>query len=70
MAEKSRALEFEAETLAQGGAGQAIDRTRRIFAIQNESVGEQALDGAGIDIDLIRDFAPGPKAAPIADQQV
>ena len=70
MAQETRAFELEAEALAQGSSGQTVDRTRRILAIQNESIGEQPLDGARIDIGLIRDIAPGPKAAPIPHQQM
>jgi hypothetical protein len=37
MGQEIGALELKAETLAQSGAGQAIDRAGGIFAIQDET---------------------------------
>ena len=37
----------------KGGAGKTVNRTRGILAIQDEGIGQQALDRARIDIGLI-----------------
>ena len=47
-------LSSKPKALAQSGAGKAINRAGGIFAIQDEDIGQQALDGARIDIALNR----------------
>ena len=52
------------------GAGETVNGTARILVVENEGVGEKALDGARIDIGLIRDLTPLAQPAPISDQQM
>ena len=70
MCQETGALEFKTETLAQRGAGKPVDRACGIFAVQDEDIGEQPLDGARIDLALIRNGAAVAQTAPIAHQQM
>src|SRR5665213_924954 len=70
MGEKAGAFHLEAETLAQSRAAQARDRAGGSRASQNERIGQQALDGARIDVGLIRDLAATSDPAPIAHQKM
>src|ERR1700679_1707593 len=70
MGEKAGAFHLETETLAQSRAAQAIDRAGGILAIQDEGIGKQALDGARINVGLIRHLAATPDPAPISHQKM
>ena len=70
MGQETGALEFKTEPFAQRGAGKTVKRAGRILAIQNEGVGQQPLDGAGIDVGLVRYIAAFAQPAPISDQQM
>src|SRR3954470_8576393 len=70
MGQEAGALELKTEALAQRGAGKAVKGTSRVLVVENEGVGEQALDGAGIDISLVRHLAALAQTAPVTHQQV
>ena len=62
--------QFKTETFAQRGAGKTVKRAGRILAIQDECIGQQALDGARINVGLVRDLAAFAQPAPISNQQM
>ncbi len=68
MGQEAGAFQFETETFAQSGAGKTVKRTRRILAIQDERIREQALDGARIDIGLVGDITTFAQPAPVPNQ--
>src|SRR6185312_6185415 len=70
MAQKTGALEFEAEALAERGAGETVNGTARILVIENEGIGEKPLDRARIDVGLVRHVTTLAQPAPITDQQM
>ena len=70
MGQKPGALQFKTEAFAQRGAGKTVNGTRGIFAIQYECIGQKTLDGARIDIGLVRYIAAIAQPAPIANQQM
>ena len=57
------------EALAKRGAGETVNRTRAVRAVQNECVGQEALDRTRVDIRLVGNLAPLAQTAPISNQQ-
>ena len=70
MGQKAGALQFKTEPFAQRRAGKTVNGTGGILAIQDEGVGQQPLDGARIDIGLVRHIAAVAQTAPISHQQM
>ncbi len=55
---------------AQPRACEAVDRPGRIYHVENEYVGEHALDRARVDVGLVRNVAAVAQATPITDQEM
>src|SRR6185437_4976646 len=70
MGEEAGALELEAEAFAQTGAGEAVDRALRVLDVEDENLGQHALDGARVDVGLIGNGAALAQAAPVTHQQM
>src|SRR6476646_107748 len=70
MGQEAGALELETEALAERGAGKPVQGTGRILIVENEGVGEKTLDGARIDIGLVRHLAALAQTAPVTHQQM
>jgi hypothetical protein len=63
-------FQFIPKALAQRGAGKAVNRAGRVFAVQDEDIGQKTLDGARIDLCLVGNAAAFAQPAPISHQQV